>query len=959
MMKFRSTFTLLLALPLLISGVASAQIPRVAVFEQPEFPFYNASPLISPRGIAANLRRAGIAADTLDADDLANPKRLNARAYAALVMPYGNTFPQSAFANLQAFHRASGSLILSGVPFTHPVTRLSAQGWLSNPGWGNSVRTVPQSHSGRLALELSGPKSDWVGVNSERLPIRAGQKISVSAWTQTLQGAEQAGKGGDWLYVRFFNGGFISQAGARITPGAQWHQITATVSAPANVTHFDIAPQVRSSGRVLRLDDIAASVDGRAIALDNAGFEAAGREWNDLGHSDAAPLFGPGGIGVGTFEDGPTGAVTIAAGDPLGLGSLGHSWPQDPELQAIDVSKLPPGVTIKPALLEAGRPVTALLVHRSGPFRGAVDAWVNLPNTPDLDAFFTEQVLARAAIAALIEKKQLSASRRAQAFAILGKLPRPKVYANITLPPKRRAYTTFQPKMPVPARRLYVADIRDLRPEQQLVLATLQGIVNRVQPRIYLTSREDDTFWLEDLKQQGHIDEAITVANPMSLVQTFRSSIKGAVVPDPKIYVSPNVAVSIAGLDDLVVSTPELAAQLKLPIRTDLRGHFRDNAEALRFLRTDLLPRSNPFLSICLDPSMLGNGSIDQIVAARGLAFWITGTKQASLPGANMAREIEEIKQLFAAMPLGSVVRGFWWHGDNVGLSEAEGVSLGSRFGKITLVSDYVRNFSVLSGVPQAALRQKLAPAPRLDRSKVYIAFTMSDGDNMSVWPSYFRDYFRDPLHGTIPIGWGMTPALLDCAPSMAQWFYNRATSNDEFICDVSGVGYIYPPDWGTALRDRQSAFSAFYGETQRAMERMDMKTIRLMNVGTPDIPMVGSLLPRVDFLMPDYGWSGPRTYEELTYTLPTGQPVFRAALEGQGQGPAEKAARLRARAGAARPAFLNAFIWNWGSKLSDLKEMLEILGPEYVAVTPSQLNTLYREAQAQAGQTQTREAKR
>ena len=39
----------------------------------------------------------------------------------------------------------------------------------------------------------------------------------------------------------------------------------------------------------------------------------------------------------------------------------------------------------------------------------------------------------------------------------------------------------------------------------------------------------------------------------------------------------------------------------------------------------------------------------------------------------------------------------------------------------------------------------------------------------------------------------------------------------------------------------------------------------------------------------------------------------------------------------------MNAFIWNWGSSLADLKKTLELLGPEFVAVTPSQLDALYR----------------
>ena len=82
-------------------------------------------------------------------------------------------------------------------------------------------------------------------------------------------------------------------------------------------------------------------------------------------------------------------------------------------------------------------------------------------------------------------------------------------------------------------------------------------------------------------------------------------------------------------------------------------------------------------------------------------------------------------------------------------------------------------------------------------------------------------------------------------------------------------------------------------------MRRMDMKTIRLMNVDAPSIAQAGTLLPQIDFLMPDYGHAGANVYSELTYTLPTGQPVFRAATNGSG--PENLAAQIRARAGAAR----------------------------------------------------------
>ncbi|MDQ3813157.1 MAG: hypothetical protein M3347_04300 [Armatimonadota bacterium] len=919
---------------------------RVAVFAQPEFPFYNVSSLISPQAVAANLRAAGVTTDLLDAAALANPARFHAGAYAALVLPYGNTYPQVAFANLRAFHRAGGSLILSGVPFTHPVARLAAEGWTANPDWGTAARVVAQAHTGQAAVELTGPPSDWVGVASQRHPVQPGQKVTVAAWTQNMGGRD---RGDDWIYVRFFNAGgdFIKQDGAKITPGTEWHEITATITAPDGAATFDIAPQIRSARRVVRLDDITVSVDGRPVLLANAGFETPGSDWTDLGHSDAPARFGPEGIGVGGFADKPQGPVKIAPGDPLGLKALGRDWPRDSDLQAIDVAALPAGVEVKPILLEGDQPVAALLIHRHTAFKGAVDVWTNHPKTGDLDAYDSEQIMARGAIAALAEKGVLSPTQKQRAFAALARRPRPKVYANLSLPSQPRPYPTFNPRMSPPARHLHIANVGALPYDQRVLLVSLQGIVNRVQPRIYLIFGNDDPFWLEQMQKQGQTDKPIPVANPLSLVETFRAAIKGAVVPDPNVYVSPNIAASIAGLDDLVVATPQLAARLKLPIRRDLRGQFKDNAAALRYARTALLPRLNPYLTICLDPPLLGNGAMDQIIAAKGLAFWITGPKQQNKPGADTRAELDEMKEIFASLPLNCTVRGFWWHGHGYGLDESFGVALGSRFGKVTVVSDHNHNLSVFSGVPTASLQQKpQAPAPRLDPTKVYIAFTMSDGDNLSTWPGYFRGYFEDPLHGTIPVGWGMTPGLLEVAPTMAQWYYDNATPNDEFICDVSGIGYIYPPDWARALRDRDAAFRSFYDWTARSMQRLDMRTIRLMNVRTADIPRVGQLLPTVPFLMPDYGWSGPKSYEEFTYTLPTGQPVFRAALEGQGQSPQEKAERLRRRAGTARPAFLNAFVWNWGSKLRDLQRMLDILGPEYVAVTPSQLNALYRQAQ-------------
>jgi hypothetical protein len=773
-----------------VIGLASAS-NRIAVFSQPGFPIYNEAQLVSATRIAETLKRSGLPVDLLDTAQLADPNQLNASNYAALIMPYGNDYPSVAFENIRRFHHDGGSLVLSGIPFTH-------------------------------------------------------------AFTQQPDGT-----------------------------------------------------------------------------------------WQDLGNNNAPALFGPDGIGVGGYRGGISGNVAVSPTDPLQLKDVAINWGDGNDGQAIDPASLPQSDTWLPITVAGNEPVAAVIVHHDDGFSGAIDVWTNnrAVGDDDVAAYASEQLMERGAIAVLELKNLVPSQLVENAFAsISDELP-----PYVTLPRVRRPYPTLQPKMHLPAAHLFVVDVRAMPKDELLMLASLQGIVNRTEPRIYLITSADDQFWLNQMIAQGDTGAPQPVDDPLSLFKTFRDEIAGAVVPDPNCYVTPDIAVDIAGIDNLVIATPELAELTGVPIKVDLRGRFHSDADALRHARRNLLSESNRYLALCLDPPLLG-AQVDDIIAARGTCFWVTGPKEQDRPGADMAAEKQEIEKTFAEMPLDAVIRGFWWHGDGMGLDETPGVTLGSQYGKITTVSDYVANYSVTSGIPLKFLKQRTAlPAPVLDRSKVYFALTMSDGDNLCTWRNYFRGYFTDPQYGAFPLAFGMGPSLIDVAPEQAQWYYQHAAPNTEFLCDVSGAGYIYPSQWATALSDQKDKLADFYRWTSKYMARMDMHTLRLMNVGTADIATAGSMLPTVDFLMPDYGLSGESGYQEFTYMLPTGQSVFRAATDGPG---AEKLAdEIREHAGSTRPAFLNAFIWNWGSKISDLKQMIDLLGPEYVAVTPSQLDELYRES--------------
>lgn len=103
------------------------------------------------------------------------------------------------------------------------------------------------------------------------------------------------------------------------------------------------------------------------------------------------------------------------------------------------------------------------------------------------------------------------------------------------------------------------AQVKQAWDEAHLV-ACLQGIVNRRSPRLYLDAiydggRSIDRYWLDKLAAPGawlhgrHFEE---VPNLQALVERFRQDVRGAVVWDPTVPATSNLASTVAGCEDLL-----------------------------------------------------------------------------------------------------------------------------------------------------------------------------------------------------------------------------------------------------------------------------------------------------------------------------------------------------------------------------------------------------------------------
>ncbi|EME79014.1 uncharacterized protein MYCFIDRAFT_79855 [Pseudocercospora fijiensis CIRAD86] len=158
--------------------------------------------------------------------------------------------------------------------------------------------------------------------------------------------------------------------------------------------------------------------------------------------------------------------------------------------------------------------------------------------------------------------------------------------------PKDRALPDF----PDVAKSIDAADITYLSGEEQGLLVTLQGIVNRKEPRIYLywDKTGDDPegvnyshqAWLQGIANQ--IDVHDVSESPLQLLNKYEADIKGAVLYDEDLPDMINLATTLAGMHDLVITNAELAKAHNLTITHDLRGMFKNKLDVYEYGLTQL-----------------------------------------------------------------------------------------------------------------------------------------------------------------------------------------------------------------------------------------------------------------------------------------------------------------------------------------------------------------------------------
>jgi len=396
-----------------------------------------------------------------------------------------------------------------------------------------------------------------------------------------------------------------------------------------------------------------------------------------------------------------------------------------------------------------------------------------------------------------------------------------------------------------PANTLVTYTLKPLRSpadtyDEALAVACLQGLINRDSPRVYVLSTSDarPAYWLEKLASPGrwlHQRQAAPLADLDALVALAGNAVKGAVIWDPEVPATVNVATTIAGVEDAIALSPELAAKhldrWKLSVLVDLRGRFtgaetgsRKN-DAYRWAIREYLAKGKCSAHwLCLYEEAFfarPTGGLGYVItrdwAVRNKAFvfdlspWGDEVPQDD-PTQTLGTDLQTYRLILeetlkqSAGKQMTELAGFFSFAkySNVPGHASTHDPVPTEWETVWLISPYncyqntvasdCYNQSFHCAAPRKQLQQRRPqPTVTAQADKSYICILMADYDSATPLYQFLPAHWDDPQRGTLPFAWGINPNLIETYPDIVAYLYETATPQDFFTADASAAGYMNP----------------------------------------------------------------------------------------------------------------------------------------------------------------------
>jgi hypothetical protein len=331
----------------------------------------------------------------------------------------------------------------------------------------------------------------------------------------------------------------------------------------------------------------------------------------------------------------------------------------------------------------------------------------------------------------------------------------------------------------------------EIRDDEYLMLAALQGIVNRKGPRFYLGTCQDgqkllegaSKMWMDYYKEKkGYTFAPVTSLD--EVITAFAADIKGMVIYDDA---SRDTALTISGLYDLLPvsgrifdstdkqhQVKEKKGKLRLwhrkfASKDDLRGKWQDRSKAYQWALDNLMQGCNKkavYLAPFAEGAMPGLGGLDYAILRK---MFCASTGRDTLTGGIMEKLQPPAAVYFGGQVTDQII-----------------AEVGS-YGNYPIVSD-CPDLSFHTAVGPSAgfkFRQKV----RYDTSNVtvepkyYVAVIVNDGRRIGPLTNVFNGNIFSGL--TNPVSLGFVPTLVADFPGMMEFYYQNLPDNVGLYADT------------------------------------------------------------------------------------------------------------------------------------------------------------------------------
>ncbi len=500
-----------------------------------------------------------------------------------------------------------------------------------------------------------------------------------------------------------------------------------------------------------------------------------------------------------------------------------------------------------------------------------------------------------------------------------------------------------------------------------MMMTTLQGNVNREQPSMYIIHDEivegsgslnASQFWFDQLDATYTGDDAFRkteYTDPYAMLVANKDAIKGCIIYHERLTDAAmasiqnytgrysdmallNLTLMMCGQYDAVAlnyiqyNTLKEDYGLDLPILGDTTkfmeketdGSFSTNRGSREVWARVYKYALETFGESCHQEALGHNAgfqaaTFDYYVANRMFVYNRIFNSDATQEERDLESAILNVTQP------NTPVFGCWY------LQADEGSMVPVLTGnyKYMIVTYESFNMSWTSGLPIETLEveeEKLT----LDPTKKYVAFTFSEGDNNSYLQFRLPSMYESKAKGEYAIGWAVAASAFETNPNIIRYLRQNWSEGDGIATPEAGIGYVYvtPPE---GSQDEFFAISDDY------LNRTGSTTIRTLQSDPVAAMPYAEHMNNLSGLLCGYLETGNNNYNnDLSHFLFRDTAIF-TVYDGR-----NVSNLFQSDVGGT--AFYMISMYGWGQDPSSVATIMETLGDDYVAVTPTQLADLYKQ---------------